>query len=113
MDAILQTVFNAPATPSIVSMTPSAVNDTVIASTSFNATGTDSLQDFVFAFALSFAPFLKDLPDWLKLAILGGVFETSRRYLSSWYYAIKSAMFITVVFDSNDTSFRELRVPST
>jgi hypothetical protein len=62
----------------------------------------------VFAFALSFAPFLKDLPDWLKLAILGGVFETSRRYLTSWYYALKSAMFITVVFDSNDSSFRKL-----
>jgi hypothetical protein len=44
--------------------------------------------------------------DWLKLAILGTVLETSRRFLTSWYIQAKDALFLTVTFDSDDISFR-------
>jgi hypothetical protein len=73
----------------------------------FNPSSTSSFQDFVFALVFSFAPFLNTLPDWLKLAILGTVLETSRRYVTGWYYSAKDAMFLTIVFDSDDQSFRE------
>jgi hypothetical protein len=75
----------------------------------FNATAAGSFQDLAFSAIFVLAPFLKELPDWMKLAILGTALETSRRYLTNWFYALKDAMFITVVFDSDDTSFRAYR----
>jgi hypothetical protein len=72
-----------------------------------NATASSSFQDFVTTAVFSFAPVLNTLPDWLKLAIIGTVFETARRYLTGWYYSAKNAMFMTIVFNSQDPSFRE------
>jgi mitochondrial chaperone BCS1 len=87
----------------------SPVNCTMTESGAFNTTAAnaESFQDLAFSMIISFAPFLKNLPDWMKLAILGTVLETCRRYLFSWYYALKESMFLTMVFDSNDSSFRE------
>jgi hypothetical protein len=48
---------------------------------------------------------LAELPDWMKLAILGTVLETSRRYLTTWYYQIKNSLFLTITFESNDTTY--------
>lgn len=66
----------------------------------------EALED-IMTFLQVFVPFTAflKLPDWLKLAVLGTVLETARRYLFSWWFKIKESCFISVHFDSEDSSY--------
>ncbi|KIJ65534.1 hypothetical protein HYDPIDRAFT_88652 [Hydnomerulius pinastri MD-312] len=46
------------------------------------------------------------LRDWAILLVLGSLFETARRILSSIWNWIINSFFITAVFDDEDTSYR-------
>jgi chaperone BCS1 len=46
------------------------------------------------------------LRDWSILLVIGSLFETARRLLSSIWYASINAFFITAVFDEDDASYR-------
>ena len=80
---------------------PAAHNGTTTANSEFAAL--EDIMSFMQAF-VPFAAFLK-LPDWLKLAVLGTVLETARRYLLSAWSDIKDSFFLSVHFDSEDESF--------
>ena len=53
------------------------------------------------------------LRDWAILLVIGSLFETARRLLSSLWYALINAFFITAVFDEEDASFRTYLVVTT
>ena len=46
------------------------------------------------------------LRDWAILLAIGSLFETARRLLSSLWYALINAFFITAVFEEDDASYR-------
>ncbi|TRM69869.1 P-loop containing nucleoside triphosphate hydrolase protein [Schizophyllum amplum] len=45
------------------------------------------------------------LPDWLKLLIVGGVVESCRRTMFSFYNRVLSAFFITATFEEDDDAY--------
>lgn len=45
------------------------------------------------------------LQDWIKLIIIGGFFEASRRVAMSLYSQLLNAFFITVSFEEDDPSY--------
>jgi hypothetical protein len=99
MTSYLQATFDSPLV---------AAGDGCNAST--NATFTTSSgappQDLssLLAALIPFAMFAK-LPDWMKLAIIGSIIETCRRFTSwLWTYTV-SAFNVTARFESNDTSY--------
>lgn len=46
------------------------------------------------------------LRDWSILLVIGSLFETARRLISSLWYALINAFFITAVFEEDDVSYR-------
>lgn len=64
------------------------------------------LEDII-ALVQTFLPFIAfmKLPDWLKLAIVGAVLEGARRFILSWWLSFKKTCFISVHFDSQDSSY--------
>ncbi|KAF8553577.1 P-loop containing nucleoside triphosphate hydrolase protein [Imleria badia] len=46
------------------------------------------------------------LRDWAILLAIGSLFETARRLLSSLWYALINAFFITAVFEEDDASYQ-------
>ncbi|KAG6331890.1 hypothetical protein ID866_7196, partial [Astraeus odoratus] len=50
------------------------------------------------------------LRDWALLLIIGSLFETARRSLSSFWTSIIDAFFLTAVFSEDDTSFKWMLV---
>lgn len=47
------------------------------------------------------------LRDWLKLIIIGGLFETCRRLVLTWYNKLVNSFFINASFDQGDASYSE------
>ena len=47
------------------------------------------------------------LQDWLKLFVIGGIFETCRRMIFRWWYDISDWIWITVDFEEGDDSYGE------
>lgn len=45
------------------------------------------------------------LRDWLKIFVIGGFFETCRRFIFSFYYKFIGSFFITAHFKEDDSSF--------
>jgi chaperone BCS1 len=81
---------------------PDSVNTTTLSSLS-PLSSFEDLTSLIQVF-LPFTAFL-NLPDWLKLAIIGTVLETARRYLFTAWYNIKDSFFLSVQFDGDDSSF--------
>lgn len=55
----------------------------------------------ILSFLLSFAA----LRDWLKLIIIGGIIETSRRCGLRLWATLIDSFWLTACFDDNDTSY--------
>ncbi|KAG6837401.1 hypothetical protein H0H93_010019 [Arthromyces matolae] len=49
------------------------------------------------------------LRDWLKLIVIGGIFESFRRLMMTCYRKFLDSFFIRATFDSNDASYRKTR----
>ncbi|KAF9006168.1 P-loop containing nucleoside triphosphate hydrolase protein [Cyathus striatus] len=54
---------------------------------------------------LTFLISLSAMRDWLKLIVIGGFFETCRRFIFSLYYKIYNSFFITAHFQEDDSSY--------
>ncbi|KAF8880502.1 BCS1 N terminal-domain-containing protein [Infundibulicybe gibba] len=50
------------------------------------------------------------LRDWVKLIIIGGFFETCRRWASTLYYKFVEAFYLQASFDENDPSYNWMLV---
>ncbi|KAL0953878.1 hypothetical protein HGRIS_005052 [Hohenbuehelia grisea] len=55
----------------------------------------------IFALLLSFPA----LREWLKLLVIGGILETCRRCISSFYQYVTNAFFITAIFEEDDPCY--------
>ncbi|KAG6911034.1 hypothetical protein DXG01_005450 [Tephrocybe rancida] len=60
----------------------------------------------IFAFILSYSA----LRDWLKLIVIGGIFESFRRLIMTCYYKFIDSFFIRASFDNNDPSYEWILV---
>ncbi|KAG2011867.1 mitochondrial chaperone bcs1 [Coprinopsis cinerea AmutBmut pab1-1] len=56
-----------------------------------------SILTFIFSFSA--------LREWVKLAAIGAVLETFRRFVFHFYYKIWDAFFITVLFEDDDVAY--------
>ena len=45
--------------------------------------------------------------DWIRLFLIGGLLESTRRYLWSSYNYLAARFVFTVTFDQNDATYRE------
>ncbi|KAI0288437.1 P-loop containing nucleoside triphosphate hydrolase protein [Russula brevipes] len=92
---------------STVETTSTSVLNAALANGTQNATATatpltmpndfSSLMTLIYSFSA--------LHDYFKLVILGGAFETLRRFYSSSYSSLMDRFFITASFESEDISF--------
>jgi hypothetical protein len=73
------------------------VNGTTAASPGASPTDISSLITLLFSFSA--------LRDWLKLFVIGGFFETCRRFAFAFYYKFINSFFITAHFDEDDSSY--------
>ncbi|KAF9259866.1 P-loop containing nucleoside triphosphate hydrolase protein [Marasmius fiardii PR-910] len=120
MDIPLQQVLSG-----ILKMTDaSGINATEILSSILNATSptnntegatsTSSLFDgsmpgnilAIFPFLFSFSA----LRDWVKIFLIGGLFETCRRWFGYVYEKVVDSFYMTAVFDQDDVSYQWMMV---
>jgi mitochondrial chaperone BCS1 len=90
-----------------VETTSTMVQNAALMNATQNATATatpltmpndlSSLMTFIYSFSA--------LHDYFKLVVLGGAFETLRRFYSSSYSSLMDRFFITASFESEDISF--------
>jgi hypothetical protein len=81
-------------------------NSTLVGASNVTASGVSPLTiptdlSSLLAFLFSFS----SLRDWLKLIVIGGVVETSRRLSISAYHNLIEALWLTAYFDEDDYSY--------
>jgi hypothetical protein len=92
----------AAAAAAAMNCTPIEVIHNATATSAFSTMPSDITA--LTAFILPWTAFL-GMPDWMKLAVIGTILETSRRVLLGWWSQLKDSFFLNLVLDSNDESY--------
>ncbi|KAJ6598474.1 P-loop containing nucleoside triphosphate hydrolase protein [Mycena vulgaris] len=84
-----------------------SANATAAAAT---ATGTPLAMPTDLSSLLTLLLSFSALRDWMKLAILGGLIETCRRFVFGGYHKLINSFFITACFEDQDASYEWMMV---
>ncbi|KAJ7596071.1 P-loop containing nucleoside triphosphate hydrolase protein [Mycena floridula] len=96
----IQQVFNVLSPPNAFNSTVAPMN---VSTTAVPAQGATPPTDLSSLIALLFS--FSALRDWLKLFVLGGFFESFRRFISYLYTKAVDSMFVNATFNDKDSSY--------
>lgn len=101
---IIQTTLNGFLNPQAQLTNDTAVADNATGpATSMSSLPLGLTPTTIFSLLLSFSA----LRDWLKLIVIGGVFETARRLCLRLWSSFTEAFWITASFEEHDDSYSE------